>query len=238
MSPALPIVFLHGIRLSGTMWHPVMDQIGRDHPMKAPDLPGHGSRRGEDFTADGAIDTARAAIDDLGGRALVVGLSLGGYVAQATAGREPECVGGLVAMGSTAIASGLTGEIYHRFAGIAAAHPATTNRLTALAFRLTLPARVSDSLMAGGMSAEVMQQAVDAVIAMKPPEPLSRYPGPVWLINGARDPFRADEHVFLNACQNGRLLILPGRGHVTTLIGVKQLARIVHDAATVAANLP
>jgi pimeloyl-ACP methyl ester carboxylesterase len=235
MSPGLPVVFVHGIRLSGTMWHPVMERIGRDHPTAAPDLPGHGRRRGEIFTAEGAVDAVAAAIDELGGRALVVGLSLGGYVAQAVAGRDPQRVAGLVAFGSTAVAGGVWGGVYHLLAGVAARHAETGNRLSAWGFRRALPAHVAEAVVAGGMSCEVMQQAVDAVMEMDPPAALARYPGPVWLVNGARDPFRADERAFLRACRDGRLISLPRRGHVTTLAEPARLARIVQDAAIVAA---
>ena len=37
----------------------------------AVDLPGHGARRGEAFTLDGAVEAVAAGIDDVGGRALV-----------------------------------------------------------------------------------------------------------------------------------------------------------------------
>lgn len=98
----LPLVFVHGMRVSGTMWQPVIDTLGTRHPTAAPDLPGHGSRRAEPFTLPGAVAAVTDAIDALGGRALVVGLSLGGYVAVATAGSHPDRVLGLVAMGCTA----------------------------------------------------------------------------------------------------------------------------------------
>jgi pimeloyl-ACP methyl ester carboxylesterase len=53
---------------------------------------------------------------------------------------------------------------------------------------------------------------------------------------GARDPFRGNERDFLRACRNGRLIVIPGRGHVTTLAETTQLARIILDAAVVAAT--
>ncbi|WP_443074181.1 alpha/beta fold hydrolase [Streptomyces sp. NBC_01456] len=68
------------------MWRPVIQAIGKDHPTAAPDLPGHGSRRGEPFSIAGAVAAVTDTIDELGGRALLVGLSLGGIVA--TARRE------------------------------------------------------------------------------------------------------------------------------------------------------
>jgi pimeloyl-ACP methyl ester carboxylesterase len=111
-----------------------------------------------------AVGAVAAAIDEPGGRALVVGLSLGGYVAQAVAGRDPQRVAGLVAFGSTAVAGGMWGGVYHLLAGVATRHAETGNRLSAWGFRRALPAPVAEAVVAGGMSCEVMQQAVDAFL--------------------------------------------------------------------------
>ncbi|MEV1206501.1 alpha/beta fold hydrolase, partial [Microbispora rosea] len=97
---SMPVVFVHGIRLSGTMWSPVRALLRA--PSAAPDLPGHGRRRGLPYGTEAACDVVAETIAGLGGRALVVGLSLGGYVGIATAARHPDLVAGLVAMGCTA----------------------------------------------------------------------------------------------------------------------------------------
>ena len=47
----------------------------------AVDLPGHGARMDERFTLDGGVAAIHDGVAALGGRALVVGLSLGGYLA-------------------------------------------------------------------------------------------------------------------------------------------------------------
>lgn len=117
----LPIVLLHGIRLSRTMWQPVQDRL--HHPAHAIDLPGHGTRRGERFTLDAATQAVADAIDAAGGQALVAGLSMGGYVAIATAERFPERVAGLVAIGCTARNSAMN-RAFRAAAGLAGRFPA------------------------------------------------------------------------------------------------------------------
>ncbi|MEV0375304.1 alpha/beta hydrolase [Streptomyces sp. NPDC050636] len=229
----LPIVFVHGTRVSGTMWHPVIQHIGGSHPMAAPDLPGHGARRGEPFTIPSAVDAVSEAMDTLGGRALVVGLSLGGYVAIATAARHPDRVLGLVAMGCTALPRGLFSAAYRGAGRAAAAYPEAANRLSAFAFRCTLPHPLAEAMVSGGLSSEITPSVVKAVTDMKPLASLSAYPGPVWLVNGARDRFRRDERAFLRACRAGRLSVRPGYGHVTSLSDTGAVARTVLDAAAV-----
>ena len=93
------ILFLHGGHFDGTMWSEVAAALAgaRCH---APDLPGHGPRRAETFT------TLEAAADDVADRVrgprapdLVVGLSLGGYVALTLAARHPALVPRLLVSG-------------------------------------------------------------------------------------------------------------------------------------------
>ncbi|MEU9484623.1 alpha/beta fold hydrolase [Streptomyces decoyicus] len=229
----LPIVFVHGTRVSGAMWRPVIHTIGKRHPMAAPDLPGHGNRRGELFSIPGAVAAVTAAVDELGGRALLVGLSLGGYVALATAGAHPDRVLGVVAMGCTALPRGLFGAVYRGGARLAAGHPRQADRLSAFAFRRALPRHQAHAMVSGGLSSEVAPSVVEAVREMDPLASLSAYPGPVWLMNGERDHFRRDERRFLNACRDGRLIIRPGCGHITSLTDTPDLTRHVLDAAAV-----
>ncbi|TJZ44555.1 alpha/beta hydrolase [Streptomyces piniterrae] len=228
-----PIVFVHGMRVSGTMWHPVIEHIGNRHPTAAPDLPGHGARRGEPFTMAGAVRAVDGAIDALGGRALVVGLSLGGYVSIATAASHPDRVLGVVAMGCTSLPRGLFGAAFRGAGRAAAACPEAANRLSAFGFRRTLPRPTAEAMISGGLASEVIPGVVDAVADMNPLASLAAYPGPVWLVNGGRDHFRRHERLFLRACRDGRLAVRPGCGHVTSLSDTAAVARTVLDAAAV-----
>lgn len=88
---------------------------------------------------------------------------------------------------------------------------------------------------AGGPACEATPPAGGAVAGMDPPSPLRDHPGPVWLVNAARDPFHRDEGGFLRACREGRLIVWPRRNHITCLAGATTLAQIVLDAATIAA---
>ncbi|MFJ9469202.1 alpha/beta fold hydrolase [Streptomyces caniferus] len=229
----LPLVFVHGTRVSGTMWRPVIHAIGDRHPTAAPDLPGHGARRGEPFSIPGAVEAVTEAVDELGGRALLVGLSLGGYVTLATAAAHPDRVLGAVAMGCTTLPRGLFGAVYRGAARLAAGHPREADRLSAFAFRRALPRTHARAMVSGGLSCEIAPSVVRAVQEMEPLAALCAYPGPVWLVNGERDHFRRDERLFLCACRDGRLLVRPGCGHLTSLTDTTELTRHVLDAAAV-----
>ncbi|MFI5801908.1 alpha/beta fold hydrolase [Streptomyces sp. NPDC051561] len=231
--PPLPVVFVHGTRVSRTMWQPVMEIVGEHREVGAPDLPGHGSRRGERFTMDGAVDAVAAAVDELGGRALLVGLSLGGYASLAAAARHPERVAGVLAIGCTAVPRGPLVTVYRLMARLAGRYPEAGNRLSARSFRRMLPVPAAEAMGAGGLSCEVVAEVVEAIVAMDPLAAVAAYPGPIWLANGSTDQLRGDQRAFLAACRDGRLTVWPGHGHLSPLGVPRMLARAVRDAALI-----
>ncbi len=98
------IVFVHGTRVCRTIWTPQIEALGGEFHAIAIDLPAHGRRATEPFSLVAAGDAIAATIREeaAGGRAIVVGLSLGGYVAMDLAARHPDLVRGLVICGATA----------------------------------------------------------------------------------------------------------------------------------------
>jgi len=98
-----PIVFVHGTRLSRAVWRSQMNDLRDTYRVVAFDLPGHGALAAEPFTIAAAADELAHTIETVGGgHAVVVGLSLGGYVAMDLAARRPDLVRGLVLSGATA----------------------------------------------------------------------------------------------------------------------------------------
>lgn len=112
----VPLVLLHGFPLDHRMWLDVVDLLPGDRTALAFDLPGLGaSPAGEHVAAalglDAApsIDTSAAAVAATlrrrgVGRAVVAGLSMGGYVALALLEREPSLVAGLALVDTRATA--------------------------------------------------------------------------------------------------------------------------------------
>ncbi|WP_418276297.1 alpha/beta fold hydrolase [Isoptericola jiangsuensis] len=94
----VPVVLLHGFPLDHRMWVPVADLIPEGVRVVAVDLPGHGhSDLGQTpETMEAAADAVHATLRHHGeGNVVVVGLSMGGYVALALAERHPDLVHGL-----------------------------------------------------------------------------------------------------------------------------------------------
>lgn len=95
-----PIVFIHGLGSSATTWSRCMELLGPTHEVIAVDLLGHGGSPVPDDPALYTRDAALADIDDvlatLPEPAVLVGHSLGGYLALAHAATRPGMAKGIV----------------------------------------------------------------------------------------------------------------------------------------------
>ncbi len=88
------IVFLHGGNMAGWTWLPQVERLPDRH-LLTPDMPGFGGRSSEQWPGTvGAADDIADIIAERanGGRAHVVGLSLGGLVAAHVVQRHPDRV--------------------------------------------------------------------------------------------------------------------------------------------------
>jgi pimeloyl-ACP methyl ester carboxylesterase len=100
------VVLLHGLGTSGWMWHRIAPVLAEDFHVLVPDLPGHG-RSGRAWVS--LADTVQAVAElvrsrTAAGRAHVVGLSLGGYVAALLAANESAVVHSVVVSGVNVLA--------------------------------------------------------------------------------------------------------------------------------------
>lgn len=91
-----PVLFLHGFPFSGALWGPVLERLGDGIRAIVPDLRGMGASEPAAAAAGMADYAADAAglLDALGETrpAVVVGMSMGGYVALELCRRSPERV--------------------------------------------------------------------------------------------------------------------------------------------------
>ncbi|MCO1579599.1 alpha/beta hydrolase [Crossiella sp. SN42] len=226
-----PIVLVHGIRVSGTMWQGVRAELG-DRPVSAPDLPGHGSRRGERFTVAGAVAAITDAVDDLGGQAVLVGHSMGSYLALAAAAEHPERISELVLVGGTLKLTPGRVRPFRRIAGLLGSLPDGGLWFTRRMARLMFGRAQGEAFAAGGVAHEAVPDVLAGLLSRDPLADLRGYPGPVRLVNGRRDHFRAEEAEFLAACQRGRLALVPKAGHLLPLTHPRALAELLTPVAS------
>ena len=92
-----PLVLLHAFPLDRTMWRPQLSALSGAARVIAPDLPGFGESSPAEFTIDSAADLVAELLAALGiQKAVIGGLSMGGYVALAFARRHADKLAGLI----------------------------------------------------------------------------------------------------------------------------------------------
>lgn len=99
------IVFLHGLGVSSWMWDEQVAALQNDYHCLTIDLPGNGeSYHGEWISFADTVGQLATIIREQahGGKAHIVGLSLGGYTALYLLQRHPEVVKSLIVSGVTA----------------------------------------------------------------------------------------------------------------------------------------
>jgi len=229
------IVFLHGTRLSRAVWTPQFDALGNEFRAIALDLPGHGERATEPFSLDGAVEVVAAAIRDgaAGGRAVVVGLSLGGYVAMTLAARHPELVRGLVIAGASAEPVGVRLLAYRALAATLAQFDGPLlDRLNGWFFRTRYPAALAEPIVAGGFWSGGGAVALRTLFNQRFVPRLAAYPGPTLILNGEFDLlFRLSAPTFATAARDARRILLAGALHLSNLDRPAAFSLAVRDFA-------
>lgn len=214
------IVFLHGMRVTRRMWQPQMGALAAEFRVIAVDLPGHGALRGQPFHVERCVHQIAGIVDEEAkGRALVVGLSLGGYMAMEFGERHPRKAAGLVIASASVEPRGWYNVPYRT---LAEAMDKIPERLLSWInhslFLFVYGKTRAQPLIAPGFfmhgGAAGIREVMDREFAPK----LAAYPGPVLLLNGAMDlGFRMHEKRFLAATKQGRLQVIPGAFHIANI---------------------
>ena len=214
------IVFIHATRLTRGMWAPQVDRLSATHRVIALDLPGHGTRAAEPFSLDAASDAVAEAIDEAaGGSAVVVGLSLGGYVGIHLAERSPDRVRGLVLAGATAEPAGIRAAPYRALAGVMDTFDGHgLDALNTWFFRARFAPAIADPIVGGGFWAPGGAAALRCLAGHRFLPSLAAYPGPTLILNGELDlPFRLGQRDFARAAPHARIVRLQGATHLSNL---------------------
>lgn len=222
------LVLVHGSRLSNTQWAPQLPLLESSVSVGLVDLPGHGARAGEPFTLDRCVEVVDEAVDDApdGAPVLVVGHSLGGYVAMAYAAERADRLDGLVLAGSSATPTGVGAAIYRGVAAVTERiGPDRMTRVNTRVMRTLYPKDVIEPVIADGFWFEPTSAAWDEVITKCRPTMLDGVACPVLFLNGQFDQFRLGIRDYLAHCPQGREEILRRASHLSNLDRPKAFAQ-------------
>lgn len=215
------IVFLHGTRMTRAQWYPQLRRLADRYRCVAVDLPGHGRRAGEPFTIDAAVAAVEEAIaaEVPAGRAVLVGLSLGGYMAIEVAVARPDVVVGLVLAGCSAEAVGPTARPFGLYAALLERLPRPTlDRFNRWFFGLRYRRSIAAPIIECGFWPEGGAAAVRLLVGRRYLERLGRLWTPVLVVNGSLDPVFAPQGDYWAAsCRSGRHVVMPHATHLASL---------------------
>ena len=215
------IVFIHGTRLTRTAWSGQLRALEDAYRVIALDLPGHGTLADVPFSLPAAAAEVARVIREAAtdGRAVVAGLSLGGYVAMDLAWREPAIVRGLVLAGATQEPVGRASAPYRALAwALRRFDGPALDALNAWFFRVRYPAAIADPIIDAGFFSRGGAAALESLIGEPFRPRLAAYDGPVLLLNGEYDLlFRLGAPGFAASARDARRVRLAGALHLVNL---------------------
>jgi pimeloyl-ACP methyl ester carboxylesterase len=241
--PGAPLVVLiHGARLSRTLWVSVLPGLFEDHRVVTLDLPEHGALAGVPFDLDDAADRVAAIIEEVANAdgaapsAVVVGHSLGGFVAGAVAARHPDRVAGLLICSATLDLRG-PARLPTRLAALAyqLVPDRIGRRLDLVLLRARYGASVGDAVAEGGIWYRGAGRAVRDLVGRPLAVQLGAYGGPAVLANGIGDiPMRVGERRFHRHLPQARRVVIRGARHLVPLDRPRELTSLVRGLVVAA----
>lgn len=221
------IIMVHGSLSSAEEWSKYVPLLPTDDVV-AVDLPGHGTRMGERFSTASALAVISEAVDASpdGVPILLVGHSLGGYMALAWASQNPGRLAGLALLGASADPSSPLAWLYRGFAWFTG--KVNHSRLAAVRNRVGVMLGVKIDELPATAAYEVLPDAWQAVFDDCSPEQLVGIDCPVLLLNGQFDQMRLGEKKVIANAATSRHVLVPRATHLAPLTHAEIVAAELH----------
>ncbi len=227
------ILFLHGIRLGAAIWQLHATALASRYRIVAVDLPGHGALAGMPFTTENVTALLDEAIDGIAsGPPVIVGYSLGGYVAMRYAAHYPQRTAGLLLAGCTLDFEGWKWWPYGLGVRFTQMLPESiASRLVHTTLYMTLPQYWLEVVEGIPFDRDVFARTSEIVrTSANALDEIGSYRKPVLFVNGEYDlAFRTDERRFLHRLPQARLRIIGGVDHTGPLRRVETFTQIVDE---------
>ena len=237
-----PVVLVHGTRTSRSQWDLQLPSLrAAGHQVDTPDLPGHGTCRGEPFTLGYAMAAIQEAVlhshEHSGERVHLVGSSLGGMLAihaAANLSAVPGALGSLTACGAALQPGPRGARLYGALIRGTDLVPGMRTGLHGHPFTWILGQDGARAYLRGGRAdGSVVAPAFAAVASLDLHEDLRRIDAPVTFLHGRGDHLRAHERSLAAAAPQGRLEVLPYGDH---MVNLKMPGRFTADLLRVLAR--
>lgn len=222
-------MLVHGTRMDHREWAAYPDLLPAAEVV-AVDLPGHGARLGQEFTAGAAMTVIREAVEARtpGQRVVLAGHSLGAYLAMLYADRHPSALDALVLVGASAEPVGPLAGAYRQFAAVLPSVGAERMARVSNAIMRRLGARADE--LPGAESYAALPAAWQVVFDECRADLLEQVECPIVLVNGQFDQMRVHVRRFAAAGRDTRVVTVPRATHLLPLTHAGELSDVLRTA--------
>jgi pimeloyl-ACP methyl ester carboxylesterase len=238
-----PVLLIHAFPVNADMWRPQLERVPDGWRYIAPDVRGFGPVTGpsESFSLDDVAADLAAFLDHLKlDRAVIGGLSMGGYITMALLRRAPERFDGIILADTRAEADtpeGLAGrrqmvDLVRAKGSTAVADQMLPKLLSASAREHQRELVTSVRRMIESTSPDTIASALGAMMARPDSSPvLSRVNCPALILVGADDEVtpEASARAMEKHIERSRVVVLPAAGHLSNLECPDAFSRAVSD---------
>jgi len=228
------ILLLHGVVVTRKMWIPQMIALNHTYQVLAPDLLGHGSRSREKFTFSEAVAELNKTIEENKyGKVLLVGFSLGGYLASEFACKYPDKTNGLVIVGSSTTPRGYISIPYHLLAFLyRLANPEWLAKRDARSWQSRYGAEIAEPVIEAGFYHAAIPALRKEIGGKDFLAGLKSYDKPVFIMNGEKDRiFRKGEGLYRDKLRNSKVVVIKQAGHMCNLDAPEEFNRYLIEFA-------
>ena len=222
------LVMVHGAGANRKMWLPEIECLSDRYRIVTLDLPGHGARVNAKFDYRKSVSSVEETIEQhTTGSVVLVGLSLGGYVAMAA--RHPR-IAGLVLSGSTIAYTGWGGFSTKLYGMALAPFTRFVRKANEKALRKALPPEMADEFIAHGLSLKAATKALRTVPGPDYRAMLSEVECPVLILNGERDKGnREEEEEAAAVAKDATIVMVEDSGHACSLTKPEAFSEAIHQ---------
>jgi pimeloyl-ACP methyl ester carboxylesterase len=233
-------LLLHAFPFDGSMWNEVAEELRADgHRVIAPDLRGFGHAP----LGDDAPDLQRMVEDVvslLDEPAVIVGCSMGGYVALGIAGDRPDLVQALALVDTKATADGdAARDNRERIAALAETgrdwSAGMIDGLLGEATRESRPEIVArvQQVLDGAPRATIAWTQRAMAARSEVLDVLRELDVPVLVVVGNQDTMSpmSEQELIVQAASDARLVVIPGSGHLSPLEAPERVAEVLSSLA-------
>ena len=222
------VLLLHAFPLSASMFAPQIDALAGRYRILAPDLPGFGQSDGGGTATEMTLlaEDARALLEHASvARAVVGGVSMGGYATLALLGRAGDLLQGIVLADTQPHPDDEAGKARRQQTAKDVLEKGTAAFAESMSRRLVSPA--APEALVAQVRGMILQNSPAAIAAASlgmahrsdTRGALSAYRGPALVIFGEADDFapRARQEEMAKLASGARLKMIPRAGHLSNL---------------------